>query len=183
MAGVDQRGNHAGLVKGLHWALAGRMAIEMAHEIRNPLTVIKGYLQLQEKKSTCYMGESLGIIFQELHKLSRQIANDYTAVAIEDLNMRGMAQSLNLAKSTNDNGFGMLKTFLAYKLTEQGKQSVVIDKWFPSSKMCRFCKHENKELTLADRTWTCSHCGAELDRDINAAINIKNEGCRMLGIA
>lgn len=69
MAGVDQRGNHVGLVKGLHWALAGRMAIEMAHEIRNPLTIIKGYLQLQEKKSTCCMGESLGIIFQELHQI------------------------------------------------------------------------------------------------------------------
>jgi putative transposase len=118
-----------------------------------------------------------------LHKLSRQIANTYTAVAIEDLNMRGMAQSLNLAKSTNDNGFGMLKTFLGYKLAEQGKQLVVIDKWFPSSKMCRFCNNENKELTLSDRTWTCSHCGAELDRDVNAAINIKNEGCQMLGIA
>lgn len=118
-----------------------------------------------------------------LHKLSRQIANAYSAVAIEDLNMRGMAQSLNLAKSTNDNGFGMLKTFLAYKLAEQGKQLVIIDKWFPSSKICRFCNNENKELTLADRTWTCSHCGAELDRDINAAINIKNEGCRLLRIA
>ena len=118
-----------------------------------------------------------------LHKLSRKIANGYSAIAIEDLNMRGMAQSLNLAKSTNDNGFGMLKTFLAYKLAEQGKQLVIIDRWFPSSKMCRFCNNDNKELTLSDRSWTCSHCGAELDRDINAAINIKNEGCRLLGIA
>lgn len=118
-----------------------------------------------------------------LHRLSRQIANAYTAVAIEDLNMRGMAQGIHLAKSTNDNGFGMLKTFLAYKLEEQGKQLVVIDKWFPSSKRCRFCQNKNKELTLSDRTWVCHHCGAELDRDVNAAINIKNEGCRMLGIA
>ncbi|WP_094604100.1 Signal transduction histidine-protein kinase AtoS [Sporomusa silvacetica DSM 10669] len=69
MAGVDQRGNHAGLVKRLHWDLVGRMAIGMAHEIRNPLTVIKGYLQLQEKRSTCCMGESLDIIFQELHQI------------------------------------------------------------------------------------------------------------------
>ncbi len=118
-----------------------------------------------------------------LHKLSRQITDACTAVAIEDINMRGMAQSLNLAKSTNDNGFGMLKTYLAYKLAEQGKQLVVIDKWFPSSKKCRFCNNENKELTLSDRTWTCSYCGAELDRDVNAAINIKNEGCRILDIA
>ncbi|WP_347474824.1 RNA-guided endonuclease InsQ/TnpB family protein [Sulfobacillus thermosulfidooxidans] len=118
-----------------------------------------------------------------LHKLSRQIANAYTAVVIEDVNMRDMAQSLNLGKSTNDNGFGMFKTFLAYKLADQGKQLVVIDKWFPSSKRCRFCQKDNKPLTLADRVWICPHCGAELDRDINAAINIKNEGCRILGIA
>ena len=118
-----------------------------------------------------------------LHKLSRQIANAYTAVAIEDLNMRNMSQCLNLAKSTNDNGFGMLKTFLAYKLADQGKQLVKIDKWFPSSKLCRYCKKIFVELTLADRTWSCKHCGAEIERDINAAINIKNEGCRILGIA
>jgi len=118
-----------------------------------------------------------------LHQLSRQIANAYDGVAIENLNMRGMAQGLNLAKSTNDNGFGMLKTFLAYKLAEQGKQLVIIDKWYPSSKLCHICKHENKELTLADRNWTCPHCGTKLDRDVNAAINIKNEGCRILGIA
>jgi putative transposase len=117
-----------------------------------------------------------------LHKLSRQIANACDAVAVESLNMRDMARVLNLAKSTNDNGFGMLKTFLEYKLKEQGKQLVVIDKWYPSSKVCHICGEVNNNLTLADRVWTCS-CGAVHNRDINAAINIKNEGCRMLGIA
>jgi len=117
-----------------------------------------------------------------LHKQSRQIANAYDAVAIEDLNMRGMAQGLRLAKSTNDNGFGMLRTFLDYKLSEQGKQLVIIDKWYPSSKTCHVCGTINNELTLADRVWTCS-CGITHDRDINAAINIRNEGCHMLGIA
>ncbi len=117
-----------------------------------------------------------------LHKQSRQIANVYDAVVIEDLNMRGMAQGLRLAKSTNDNGFGMLKSFMEYKLREQGKQLVVIDKWYPSSKMCGHCSGINSELTLADRTWTCT-CGKVNDRDINAAINIRNEGCRILGIA
>jgi len=117
-----------------------------------------------------------------LHKLSRQITNAYDAVVIEDLNMRVMAQGLKLAKSTNDNGFGMLKAFLGYKLAEQGKKLVTIDKWYPSSKLCRYCNNENKELTMADRTWSCNCCGAELDRDINAAINIKKEGCRILEI-
>ena len=118
-----------------------------------------------------------------LHKQSRQITNAYDAVAIENLNMRSMAQGLNLGKSVNDNGYGILKTFLAYKLAEQGKQLVVIDKWYPSSKLCRFCKTTNKDLRLSDRIWTCNHCGAMLDRDKNAAINIKEEGCRILGIA
>jgi len=117
-----------------------------------------------------------------LHKLSRQIANAYDAIVIEDLNMRGMAQGLHLAKSTNDNGFGMLKTFLDYKLKEQGKQLVVIDRWYPSSKTCHYCGTINSQLTLSDRIWACS-CGAILDRDENAAINIKNEGCRILGVA
>jgi len=117
-----------------------------------------------------------------LHKLSRQITNAYDAVVIEDLNMRGMAQGLKLAKSTNDNGFGMLKTFLEYKLKEEGKYLVTIDKWYPSSKLCHICSSVNDELTLADRVWVCC-CGAVLDRDVNAAINIKNEGCRMIGVA
>ena len=117
-----------------------------------------------------------------LHKLSRQITNAYDAVVIENLNMRGMAQGLKLAKSTNDNGFGMMKTFLEYKLKDQGKQLVVIDKWFPSSKLCHICGTTNDALTLSDRVWTCT-CGAVIDRDVNAAINIKNEGCRLIGIA
>jgi len=117
-----------------------------------------------------------------LHKLSRQITNAHDAVVIENLNMRGMAQGLKLAKSTNDNGFGMLKNFLKYKLEEQGKNLIIIDKWYPSSKVCHICGTINNELTLADRIWTC-RCGTILDRDINAAINIKNEGCRMIGIA
>jgi putative transposase len=117
-----------------------------------------------------------------LHKISKQITNAYDAVVIEDLNMRGMAQCLNLAKSSNDNGFGMLKTFLAYKLAEQGKPLIVIDKWYPSSKTCHTCGEVNKELALSDRVWTCKKCGAEIDRDVNAALNIRREGCRMLGI-
>lgn len=117
-----------------------------------------------------------------LHKLTRQIANAYDAVAIEDINMRNMAQCLTLGKSTNDNGYGMLKTFLAYKLAEQGKQLVIVDKWYPSSKLCHLCQWKNTELVLGDRKWICPNCGAELDRDINAALNIKKEGCRLLNI-
>ena len=114
-----------------------------------------------------------------LHKLSFELAELYDYICVEDINMRNMAQSLKLGKSTNDNGFGMFRTFLAYKLAERGKQLVKIDKWFPSSKTCRFCGCVNKELKLSDRVWTCE-CGAILNRDENAAINIMNIGLSMV---
>lgn len=78
-----------------------------------------------------------------------------------------------------DNGFGMFRTFLKYKLCDRGKQFIVVDKWFPSSKMCRFCGTVNKDLKLSDRVWTCS-CGKTLNRDENAAINILNVGLSMV---
>lgn len=114
-----------------------------------------------------------------IHKLSTQLSNEYDYICVEDINMQNMAQSLNLGKSTNDNGFGMFRTFLAYKLTDRGKKLIKIDKWFPSSKMCRFCGTINKNLTLADRIWTCE-CGKTLNRDENAAINIMNVGLSMV---
>ena len=114
-----------------------------------------------------------------IHKLSTQLANEYDYICVEDINMQNMAQSLNLGKSTNDNGFGMFRTILAYKLADRGKKIIKIDKWFPSSKMCRFCGTINKNLTLADRIWTCE-CGKTLNRDENAAINIMNVGLSMV---
>ena len=114
-----------------------------------------------------------------IHKLSTQLANEYDYICVEDINMQNTAQSLNLGKSTNDNGFGMFRTILAYKLADRGKILVKIDKWFPSSKMCRFCGTINKNLTLADRIWTCE-CGKTLNRDENAAINIMNVGLSMV---
>lgn len=114
-----------------------------------------------------------------LHKLSFELAEIYDYICVEDINMQNIAQSLKLGKSTNDNGFGMFRTFLAYKLAERGKRLIKIDKWFPSSRMCRFCGYINKDLKLSDRVWTCE-CGATLNRDENAAINILNEGLKQL---
>ena len=114
-----------------------------------------------------------------VHKLSTKLANEYDYICVEDINMQNMAQSLKLGKSTNDNGFGMFRTILAYKLSDRGKQLIKIDKWFPSSKMCRHCGVVNKDLTLADRVWTCV-CGEVINRDENAAINIMNVGLNMV---
>ena len=114
-----------------------------------------------------------------LHKQSRQITNAYDAVCIEDLNMKGMAQALNFGKSVADNGWGAFTQMLNYKLAEQGKQLVKIDKWFPSSKKCSSCGAVKTELSLSERTYRCD-CGFVCGRDVNAAINIKNEGIRLL---
>ena len=115
------------------------------------------------------------------HKESRRIAESWDIVCIEDINLKGMAQGLRLAKATNDNGFGQFRTYLAYKLAERGKMLITIDKWYPSSKLCRKCGVINTELTLADRSWTCPSCGSLIERDHNAAINIRNAGLEMIG--
>ena len=114
-----------------------------------------------------------------LHKQSRQIANAYDAVCIEDLNMKGMSQTLNFGKSVSDNGWGAFTQMLDYKLAEQGKRLVKVDKWFPSSKTCSACGALKDELLLSEREYRCD-CGFVCDRDMNAAINIKNEGLRLI---
>lgn len=116
-----------------------------------------------------------------LHHKSKELASNFDAVAIEDLNMKGMSQALRFGKSVHDNGWGMFTLFLAYKLKEQGKQLVKIDKWFPSTKKCSSCGAE-KPMKLSERTYRCS-CGYVADRDYNSAINIKNEGIRLLALS
>ena len=116
-----------------------------------------------------------------LHKLSRQIANAYDCICIEDLNMKAMSRYLHFGKSVSDNGWGMFTAFLKYKLEEQGKRLIRVDKFFASSQTCNVCGYKNnatKDLSI--REWDCPQCGTRHDRDVNAAINIKNEGMRML---
>ena len=116
-----------------------------------------------------------------LHKLSRQITNDYDCVCIEDLNMQAMSQSLNFGKSVADNGWGMFVKFTKYKLEEQGKRLIIVDKFFASSQTCSNCGYVNKGTKdLKIRAWDCPQCGTHHDRDVNAAINIRNEGMRIV---
>ena len=109
-----------------------------------------------------------------LHKLSRNIVDEYDVIVIEDINMQNMAQSLKLGKSVGDMGFGMLKVFLEYKAKDADKFVYKVDKWFPSSKLCSDCGYKNVNLKLSDREWVCPECGVIHDRDVNAAINLRN---------
>ena len=116
-----------------------------------------------------------------LHKQSRQIANAYDCVCIENLDMKAMSQSLHFGKSVSDNGWGMFTAFLQYKLEEMGKRLIKVDKFFASSQLCNVCGYKNtKTKDLSVRAWDCPKCGTHHDRDINAAINIKNEGMRLV---
>ena len=116
-----------------------------------------------------------------LHKQSRQIANAYDYVCIEDLDMKAMSQCLNFGKSVSDNGWGTFTTYLKYKLEDMGKQLVKVDRFFASSQMCSVCGYKNTETkNLSIRAWDCPECGTHHDRDVNAAINIRNEGVRLV---
>lgn len=115
-----------------------------------------------------------------LHKLSYSLVTTYDVICLETLNMKHMSQLLSLGKSTMDNGFGMFKHMLEYKAKENSHCSIVyIDKWFPSTKMCHVCGNKINTITLSDREWICEYCHTHHNRDINASINILNEGLRL----
>ncbi|MDP8965837.1 MAG: transposase, partial [Cyanobacteriota bacterium] len=115
-----------------------------------------------------------------LHKLSRKLVNENQVVVVENLHVKGMIRSHNLAKAISDAGWGRFSNFLAYKLENKGGKLVEIDRWFPSSKLCSNCYHQVWEMPLDVRDWMCPHCGTHHDRDGNAATNIRAEGIRML---
>lgn len=115
-----------------------------------------------------------------LHKLSTKIINENQVIILEDLNVCGMVKNKKLSKQINDVGWGYFKTFLKYKARWHNKTVILIDRFYPSSKTCSCCKKKNTMLTLSDRKWICPNCKTELDRDENAAINILEEGIRLL---
>ena len=120
-----------------------------------------------------------------LHKISTEIANQYDAVCVESLNMRSMSnKGFGNGKATMDNGYGVFLSMLGYKLSDRNKYLVKVDKWFPSSQICHCCGTIHPEMkVLTIRTMKCD-CGLTINRDQNAAINILNEGLRLLtGVA
>ena len=116
-----------------------------------------------------------------LHKKSAEITNQYDIVCVEDLDMKAMAnKGFGNGKATLDNGYGMFLNMLEYKLSGKGKHFVKIDKWYPSSQACSHCGKVHPEMKdLSIRVMSCG-CGFTADRDYNAAVNIKNEGLKVL---
>ena len=116
-----------------------------------------------------------------LHKLSFNLIKNHDVIAIEDLNVKGMVKNHKLAKAISDSSWSTFTTMLAYKAQWYGKTLVKIDRWYPSSKTCSGCNHllTKAELPLSLRSWDCPSCLQTNDRDINASINILNEGLKL----
>ena len=108
-----------------------------------------------------------------LHKISRHLVDSYDTICLEDLAVSNMVKNRNLSRAISDMGWTEFCTMLKYKAEWSGKNIQVIGRFDPSSKTCSSCGKINKELTLSMREWACV-CGATHDRDVNAAINIKN---------
>jgi putative transposase len=111
-----------------------------------------------------------------LDKTTTDLVSRFDRICIEDLNVRGMVQNHCLARSISDAAFGAFRQMLAYKCERYGKELVTVDRFFPSSKRCSHCGHIVEKLPLTIRKWDCPECGAQHDRDHNAAINILSAG-------
>lgn len=111
-----------------------------------------------------------------LHKLSTRLVRENQAIVVEDLNVRGMVRNRSLARSISDAGWSELVRQLEYKCDWYGREFVKVDRWYPSSKTCSACGLVRERLDLSTRRWRCKGCGAEHDRDHNAAKNISAAG-------
>ena len=110
------------------------------------------------------------------HKVTTMIARTYSTVCIEDLNVTGMVKNRRLAKAIMDAAFGEFRRQLEYKTARSGAALHVVDRWYPSSKTCSKCGRVKAKLSLSERVFHCDACGLSMDRDLNAAINIKVAG-------
>lgn len=115
-----------------------------------------------------------------LHYISNTLINENQIICMEDLNVKGMLKNHKLALSIQEMNFGEFCRILEYKSRWYNRQLVFVDRFYPSSKTCNHCGYINKSLKLSDRQWICPNCGNIIERDYNAALNILNEGLRIL---
>lgn len=108
-----------------------------------------------------------------IHNVTSMLVNNFDNITIEDLNVAGMVKNHKLAQALSDVAFGEFRRQLEYKALWYGKNVIVVDRFFPSSKTCSCCGYKLKELKLSVRTFVCPECKTSIDRDLNAAINLK----------
>ena len=115
-----------------------------------------------------------------LHQVSNYLIDENQVICMEDLNVKGMLRNHKLAESIQELNFGEFKRMLEYKANWYGRKLVFVDRFYPSSKTCNHCGYVNKKLKLSDRQWICPDCGKIIERDYNAALNIRDEGIRLI---
>ena len=116
-----------------------------------------------------------------LHAASNSLIDENQVICMEDLNVKGMIKNHNLAESICETNWGEFRRMLEYKANWYNRKIVFVDRFYPSSKTCHHCGYINKSLTLNDRKWICPQCGEVIERDYNAALNILDEGLRIIG--
>lgn len=114
-----------------------------------------------------------------IHQVTNDLIDNYQQIVIEDLNVKGMVKNRKLAKSISDASFAMFRSHLTYKCKWHDRELVVVDRFYPSSKTCSGCGSKKNKLNLKERIYVCESCGFMIDRDFNAALNLKVEGLRL----
>ena len=115
-----------------------------------------------------------------LHQVSNYLIDENQVICMEDLNVSGMLKNHKLAESIQELKLGEFRRMLEYKANWYGRKLVFVDRFYPSSKTCNHCGYINKKLKLSDRQWVCPNCGEIIERDYNAALNIRDEGIRLI---
>jgi putative transposase len=115
-----------------------------------------------------------------LHKMTTYLALKYALIGLEDLNTKGMLANHCLAQAVSDASFFEVQRQLLYKTEQYGGYVQLVDRWYPSSKICHSCGWIKENLTLNDRTWVCEQCGVVNERDLNASLNIRDEALRLV---
>lgn len=114
--------------------------------------------------------------------MPRKLVNENQVIVVENLAVKNMVKNHNLAKAISDCGWSEFTRQLKYKAQKDGKTYLEINRFFPSSKTCHVCLNQVDSLPLNVRNWTCSSCHTHHDRDVNAAINIRDEGLRLISV-
>ena len=146
---------------------------------KKPLSECKNY-QKQKKKVAKIHNKIKHQRLDNLQKVSSEIIKNHDYIVLETLRIKNLMKNRRLSKSIADVGWSMFINMLEYKAERYGKQIIKIDQWFPSSQICSHCQHNSGKKPLNIREWKCSNCHTKHDRDVNAAINIKNKGLEII---